>query len=96
MNHGPATADLSINNMPYLVPERQHERHNVAAHIPTTTHRAPGANQNGFIIEQFADEMALAGGWDPLEWRLEMTKDEFKGWAKSVVEAAKKLKGLKK
>jgi isoquinoline 1-oxidoreductase beta subunit len=74
VNHGPATADQSINNMPYLVPERRHERHNVAAHIPTTTHRAPGANQNGFIIEQFADEMALAGGWDPLEWRLEMTK----------------------
>jgi isoquinoline 1-oxidoreductase beta subunit len=72
--HGPATADQSIGNMPYLVPNRRHERHNVAAHIPTATHRAPGANQNGFIIEQFADEMALAGDWDPLEWRLEMTK----------------------
>ncbi len=74
VNHGPATADLSIGNMPYQVPNRRHERHNVAAHIPTATHRAPGANQNGFIIEQFADEMALEGGWDPLEWRLEMTK----------------------
>jgi isoquinoline 1-oxidoreductase beta subunit len=73
-SHGPATADQSIGNMPYLVPNRRHERHNAAAHIPTTTHRAPGANQNGFIIEQFADEMALAGDWDPLEWRLEMTK----------------------
>jgi len=73
-NHGPATADEAIGNMPYLVPNRRHERHNVAAHIPTATHRAPGVNQNGFIIEQFADEMALAGGWDPLEWRLEMTK----------------------
>lgn len=72
--HGPATADQSISNMPYLVPNRRHERHNVAAHIPTATHRAPGANQNGFMIEQFVDEMALAGDWDPLEWRLEMTK----------------------
>lgn len=71
---GPATADQSIGNMPYVVPNRRHERHNVAAHIPTATHRAPGANQNGFIIEQFADEMALAGDWDPLEWRIEMTK----------------------
>jgi isoquinoline 1-oxidoreductase beta subunit len=60
--------------MPYRVPNRRHERHNPHAHIPTATHRAPGANQNGFIIEQFVDEMALAGGWDPLEWRLEMTK----------------------
>ena len=73
--HGPATADQSIENMPYLIPNRRHERHNVAAHIPTATHRGPGANQNGFIVEQFADEMALAGDWDPLEWRLEMTKD---------------------
>jgi isoquinoline 1-oxidoreductase subunit beta len=72
--HGPATADYSISTMPYRVPNRRHERHNVAAHIPTTTHRAPGANQNGFIIEQFVDELALAGGWDPLEWRIEMTR----------------------
>jgi isoquinoline 1-oxidoreductase beta subunit len=73
-SHGPATADVAIGTMPYLVPSRRHERHNVAAHIPTATHRAPGTNQNGFIIEQFADEMALAGEWDPLEWRIEMTK----------------------
>jgi isoquinoline 1-oxidoreductase beta subunit len=73
-SHGPATADVAIGTMPYLIPSRRHERHNVAAHIPTATHRAPGTNQNGFIIEQFADEMALAGDWDPLEWRIEMTK----------------------
>lgn len=74
--HGPATADYAIGTMPYAVPNRRHERHNVAAHVPTATHRAPGANQNGFIIEQFVDEMALAGDWDPLEWRLEMTKGQ--------------------
>lgn len=69
-----ATADVAISTLPYRIPNRRHERHNVAAHIPNATHRAPGNNQNGFIIEQFADEMALAGGWDPLEWRLEMTR----------------------
>jgi len=71
---GPATADYSVSTMPYRVPNRRHERHNVAAHIPVATHRAPGANQNGFFIEQFVDELALAGDRDPLEWRLEMTK----------------------
>jgi isoquinoline 1-oxidoreductase subunit beta len=85
-SHGPATADQSIGNMPYLVPNRHHERHNVAAHIPTATHRGPGANQNGFIVEQFADEMALAGDWDPLEWRLEMTKDpELEPWQRVLL-----------
>src|SRR3546814_152265 len=59
--HGPATADVAISTMPYKVPNRRHEKHNYNAHIPTTTHRAPGANQNAFIIEQFVDEMALAG-----------------------------------
>jgi len=73
---GPATADLTISTMPYAVPNRRHERHNVAAHIPTATHRGPGANQNGFMMEQFADELALSGDWDPLEWRLEMTKGQ--------------------
>jgi len=71
---GPATPDYCIATMPYAVPNRRHESHSVASHIPTTTHRAPGANQNGFITEVFVDEMALAGDWDPLEWRLEMTR----------------------
>jgi isoquinoline 1-oxidoreductase subunit beta len=71
---GSRLADRGVATMPYRVRNRRHERHGPAAHIPTATHRAPGTNQNGFIIEQFADEVALAGGWDPLEWRLELTK----------------------
>jgi isoquinoline 1-oxidoreductase beta subunit len=67
-------ADRGMSDMPYRVPSRRHERHAAPSHVPTATHRAPGTNQNGFIVEQFVDEMALAGGWDPLEWRLEMTK----------------------
>jgi len=73
---GPATADISISDMPYRIPNRRHERHNVAAHVPTATHRAPGVNQNGFVMEQFVDEIALAGDWDPLEWRLKMTEGQ--------------------
>ena len=73
---GPATADYGIRNMPYNIPLRHHERHNLATHVPSSTHRAPGANQTGFMTEVFADEMALAGGWNPLDWRIEMTKDK--------------------
>jgi isoquinoline 1-oxidoreductase beta subunit len=71
---GPATADYAISNMPYQVPNRRHERINGKAHIPVATHRAPGTNQHGFMTESFVDEVALAGGWDPLEWRLRMTE----------------------
>ena len=59
---------------PTRFPHRQHERHNVKTHIPSSTHRAPGANQLGFMAEVFVDEMAIAGGWDPLEWRIKMTE----------------------
>jgi isoquinoline 1-oxidoreductase beta subunit len=71
---GAAFADYAIGNMPYKVPNRLHERHNGKTHIPTATHRAPGANQHGFMTESFVDEVAIAGGWNPLDWRLEMTK----------------------
>lgn len=70
----PDNADSAIREMPYKVPSRRHERHVVDSHIPTASHRAPGNNQNGFMIEQFVDEVALAGGWDPLDWRIKLTE----------------------
>jgi isoquinoline 1-oxidoreductase subunit beta len=71
---GSATADYGISSMPYKFPHRHHERHDAKTHIPSSTHRAPGANQMGFMAESFVDEMAIAGGWDPLEWRIKMTE----------------------
>jgi isoquinoline 1-oxidoreductase beta subunit len=70
----PAYADRGLANMVYQVPHFRHERHVVPSNIPVGPNRAPGNNQNGFTIEQFVDEMAIAGGWDPLEWRLKMTQ----------------------
>jgi isoquinoline 1-oxidoreductase subunit beta len=37
--------------------------------VPVSFWRAPGANQNVFFIESFVDEMAVAGGKDPVEFR---------------------------
>ena len=71
---GSASADYGIYNIPYKIPARHHERHDAKTHIPSSTHRAPGANQLGFMAEVFVDEMAIAGGWDPLEWRLKLTE----------------------
>ncbi len=70
----PAYADRGINNMVYQIPHYRYERQVVPTNIPVGPNRAPGNNNNGFTIEQFADEMALAGGMDPLEWRLKMTQ----------------------
>jgi isoquinoline 1-oxidoreductase beta subunit len=71
---GSAKADYGITSMPYTFPYRHHERHNLNTHIPSSTHRAPVANQMGFMAESFIDEIAIAGGWNPLDWRIEMTK----------------------
>ena len=76
---GGATADYGIYNMPYKIPLRHHERYNAKTHIPSSTHRAPGANQLGFMTESFVDEIAIAGGWNPLEWRIKMT-DGIEDW----------------
>ncbi len=70
----PAFSQRGVANMPYLVPNRRHEYSIVQSHIPIGYHRAPGANSNGFIVEQMVDELAQAGGWDPLEWRIKMTE----------------------
>ncbi len=67
-------ADRNIANIPYQIPNYRYERHAVPAHTPIGPHRAPGANNNVFMMEQFIDEMALAGDWDPIDWRIKMTE----------------------
>lgn len=87
----PAFTQRSVANMPYLVPNRRHEYSAVQNHIPIGYHRAPGANSNGFIVEQMVDELAQAGGWDPLEWRLKMTEGN-EPWQR-VLKAMKEKSG---
>lgn len=70
----PAFSQRGVANMPYLIPNRRHEYSIVESHIPIGYHRAPGANTNGFFTEQMVDELAQAGGWDPLEWRIKLTE----------------------
>lgn len=87
----PAFTQRSVANMPYLVPNRRHEYSTVKNHIPIGYHRAPGANANGFFVEQMVDELAQAGGWDPLDWRLKMTEGN-EPWQR-VLKAMKEKSG---
>src|SRR5262249_54734786 len=71
---GGATADYPIYAMPYKIPHRHHERHNAKTHVPSSTHRAPGANQLGFMQERFVGERGNGGGWGPVGWGIKMTE----------------------
>lgn len=63
-----------LANIAYQIPNIRIEHAFVRSNILTGTNRAPGYNNNTFMMEQFVDELALAGGWNPLDWRIKMTE----------------------
>src|ERR1700693_1865624 len=63
------TAVAGLVDLEYKVPNLLVDYHPVEAGIPVTYWRAPGASQHTFFAESFLDEMAAAGGQDPLELR---------------------------
>jgi isoquinoline 1-oxidoreductase beta subunit len=66
---GANTATEGIRDMAYAVPNFQSEYHNVDPGIPVSYWRSVGYSQNTFFAESFLDEMAHAGGKDPVEVR---------------------------
>lgn len=81
------TAVRSFSDMPYAVPHQQVDYAMKNGHVPVGFWRAPG-QQNGFYRECFIDELAVATGRDPLEYRLALLKPGDKN--RLVLEAAAK------
>lgn len=75
-----------INNMPYSVPNKQFEFTMRQSHHPVHFLRAPGHNHNIFMVEGFIDELAVAAGMDPAEYRRQMLFD-LPEWV-AVIDAA--------
>ncbi|MEO8480682.1 MAG: xanthine dehydrogenase family protein molybdopterin-binding subunit [Acidobacteriota bacterium] len=63
------TAVEGITPNPYQLPNFLVEYQRADAGIPTTYWRSVGYSQNTFFLEAFIDELAAAGGKDPLEVR---------------------------
>jgi isoquinoline 1-oxidoreductase beta subunit len=61
-----------LANMPHRVPSLFIEYCRSDIPVPTGYWRSVGPSQNTFTLESFIDELAHAGGRDPLELRLEM------------------------
>jgi len=81
------TAVRSFSDMPYTVPNQQVDYAMRNGHVPVGFWRAPG-QQNAFYRECFIDELAVAAGKDPIEYRLAMLKADDKN--RLVLEAAAK------
>lgn len=61
-----------IARSPYTFPARRIAAATPRTHVPVSFWRGVGGSQNGFFIESFVDEMALAAGKDPLAFRRAM------------------------
>lgn len=58
-----------ISTVPYAIPNVRVEYHPPDVGIPVGYWRSVGPSQNTFFTESFIDEMAIAGGKDPVELR---------------------------
>jgi isoquinoline 1-oxidoreductase subunit beta len=59
-------------NLPYAIPNLQVEYIYKDLGIPVGFWRSVGASQNAFITESFMDELAVASGKDPFEFRRDL------------------------
>ena len=84
--------DLSIVqsawDQPYAIPHHRVAGHRPPVMMPVSSWRSVGASQNGFFHESIVDEMAIAAGRDPFEFRFDMLNDEV---SRGVLEAAADL-----
>jgi len=63
---------VCLHVLPYFVPTRYYEVHELNTHIPVGFRRSVGWGVNAFYRESFIGEMAHAAGRDPYEYRREL------------------------
>ncbi len=84
------TAVRGFSDLPYTVSNQQVDYAMRNGHVPVGFWRAPG-QQNEFYRECFIDELAIAAGKDPVEYRLSMLKEGDKH--RLVLQAAAQAAG---
>ncbi len=94
---GGAGADRSILDgsfdQPFSWPHSRFAAHQVDTAIPVGFWRSVGNSINGFVHESFLDELAVAGGQDPLEMRLAMLSDPRHAPAREALKKVAEMAG---
>ncbi len=75
--YGPGVDQASVDgaaNMPYEIPNLFVDYGRSPVPVPTGHWRSVGPSQNTFVVESFIDELAHAGGRDPVEFRRELLR----------------------
>jgi isoquinoline 1-oxidoreductase beta subunit len=79
-------------NQPYAIPNYRVSGHLADLAVPIGFWRSVGNSFNGFFMESFVDEMAIAAGRDPLAFRLELAAAEH-GPSAGVLRAVGEMSG---
>ncbi|MFV0513935.1 MAG: molybdopterin cofactor-binding domain-containing protein [Jhaorihella sp.] len=79
-------------NQPYSIPNYRIRGYLADLGVPVGFWRSVGASMNGFFHDTFIDEMAHAAGRDPLDFRLEMMREQYPPGAGCLV-AVREMSG---
>ncbi|MCF6232959.1 MAG: molybdopterin-dependent oxidoreductase [Rhodobacteraceae bacterium] len=79
-------------NQPYAIPNYRIRGYLADLEVPVGFWRSVSASFNGFFHDTFLDEMAHAAGRDPLEFRLELMREEHPASA-GTLEAVREMSG---
>lgn len=79
-------------DQPYKIPNYRIEGYLTDLAVPLGFWRSVGASVNGFMHDSFVDELAHAAGADPLQFRLQMMREEHRPSA-TVLETVAEMCG---
>lgn len=86
--------NIGFTDMTYAaagnIPNVRLQTSNLPMHLFTGAYRAPCYNAHVFTVESFIDECAVAGGVDPLDYRLRLLAGWDPAWADCLKIAAEK------
>lgn len=84
--------NIGFTDMTYAaagnIPNLRLQTSQLPMHVVTGAYRAPCYNAHAFTVETFVDECAVAGGIDPLEYRLRLLSGWDPAWAECLKVAA--------